>query len=153
MKLPRTRVEPAKIEHLEYLIRHSEASKWANAEEIITHKIKVGLAWTGFARMPEGWRMAAMWGLLPKTLCGDEAWMWFIATDLIHRNPYIFVRHARRIFAEALTHYPKITACVEDGNEKAKRFLTWLGAEIGEIDSAQKFEQPVRTVIMPGVPK
>ena len=130
--LPRVRIRRAQVEHLPYLIEHSEAKKWANAERTLANHIKAGFAWTGYAKMPEGWVMGAMWGILPRSLCGDEAWLWLVITDLIRVNPFLFVRHSHRAIALTFKHYPKITASVEEGNEKAERWLKWLGATVDQ---------------------
>lgn len=143
-EIPRVRITWASPAHIPYIIEHSEAKGWKNADKVLENQIARGFAWTGFARMPSGWIPGCMWGIQPRSIVGDEAWLWLVTTDLIDHNPFLFVRHSQRALEYTFQYYPKITACVEDKNPKAKRWLQWLGGQIStEIDS-----QGLRQVVM-----
>lgn len=76
--------------------------------------------------------VACIWGLIPPTLLSDRAYLWLLTTDIIAEHKFLFVRYSQRYIEEMLKVYPVIYGEVEPKNEKAKRWLKWLGATFGE---------------------
>ena len=73
--------------------------------------------------------LACVWGIIPPTLLSDGAWLWLLTTDIIAEHKFLFIRNSQRYVEDALGRYPYLCGDVVLGNEPAKRWLKWLGAE------------------------
>lgn len=71
----------------------------------------------------------AVWGLVPPTLLSDRAYLWLWTTQHLVEHQLMFIRHSQRAVAEMLKRYPLIVGHAVVGNDKAIRWLRWLGAE------------------------
>ena len=78
-------------------------------------------------------KVACVWGLIPPSLLSDKAYFWLLTTELVDQHKFIFIRQSQIFLERALGLYPTIVGHVELGNDKAIRWLRWLGA---------KFEKP-----------
>jgi hypothetical protein len=76
-------------------------------------------------------QVACVWGIHPSSMISDKAYMWMLATDLVDQHRFIFVRHSQLIVEQTLKRYPIIIGTVKVGNDRARKWLRWLGAEIG----------------------
>ena len=76
-------------------------------------------------------RVAAVWGLVPPSLVSNRAHLWLLTTDLVEQHKFLFIRHSQRVIEDALEKYPMIVGDVAVGNNAARKWLRWLGAEIG----------------------
>ncbi len=76
--------------------------------------------------------VACMWGLIPPTLLSDQAYLWLLTTHVVDEHKFLFVRYSQRYVEKMLRVYPKIVGDVMIGNDRAVRWLKWLGAEFGE---------------------
>ena len=74
-------------------------------------------------------KLACVWGLIPPTFLSNQAYLWLATTELVAEHKFLFVRHSQRYIEEALKLYPIISGDVLIGNDSAKRWLKWLGAE------------------------
>jgi len=84
--------------------------------------------WAGFIDE----RMAAIWGLIPPTLLSTQAYLWLWTTDVIKDHQFILIRHSQLVMEKMLKDYPSIVGHAVVGNDKAIRWLKWLGAKFGE---------------------
>lgn len=73
--------------------------------------------------------VACVWGMIPPTVLSDKAYMWLLTTDIIAEHKFLFIRYSQRWIEEALKCWPEIVGDVLVGNESAKRWLKFLGAE------------------------
>ena len=79
-------------------------------------------------------QVAAVWGLVtPSLISNQRAYMWLLTTDLVEQHKFIFISRSQLFVEDALNRYPVLIGHVELGNTRAKRWLTWLGAEFGPI--------------------
>lgn len=76
-------------------------------------------------------KVACIWGLAPSSTISNRAYLWLLTTDIVDQHKFVFVRHSQMVIEEALKLYPIIVGHVEIGNSRARRWLKWLGADIG----------------------
>jgi hypothetical protein len=76
-------------------------------------------------------RVAAVWGLIPPSLISNRAYLWLLTTDLVDEHKFVFIRHSQLVIEDALKRYAIVVGHVEVGNYAARKWLRWLGAEIG----------------------
>lgn len=81
--------------------------------------------------------MACVWGLIPPTILSCQAYLWLYTTDLVQDNQITFIRQSQIAVKKMLESYEMIVGHV--GNEKAKRWLKWLGAEFHEASGREVF--------------
>lgn len=77
---------------------------------------------------------ACVWGLIPRTLLSQQAYLWLLTTDVCAEHKFLLVRYSQLFVEQALKTYTTLTGHVDAGNFSAKRWLKWLGAEFGETD-------------------
>lgn len=78
--------------------------------------------------------VACAWGLAPSSIVSNRAYLWLVTTDIVDQHRFIFIRHSQIIVSKALEIYPTIIGHVEVGNDKARKWLKWLGADFGISD-------------------
>jgi hypothetical protein len=67
--------------------------------------------------------------------------MWLLTTDLVDHHKFTFVRHSQLVIEDALKRYEVIIGNVAVGNTAARKWLRWLGADIGVPEKGfSKFE-------------
>ena len=86
-------------------------------------------------------KIICVWGLIAPTLLSDRAYLWMYTTKHMKEHTFIFVRHSQRALEAALEKYPIIVGHTLIGNDKAIRWLKWLGA---------KFEEPQGQALLEG---
>lgn len=84
-------------------------------------------SWIGMV----GEEVICLWGLIPHSLLSDDAVLWLHVTGGFKGNEFIFVRHSQEVVKGLLLEYPVIRGHVLPDNDKAIRWLHWLGAEFG----------------------
>ena len=75
-------------------------------------------------------QVACVWGLSSPTTISNKAYLWLLTTDLVDKHKFLFVRHSQLVVEIALKQYETITGHVVVGNDSARKWLRWLGAEI-----------------------
>jgi hypothetical protein len=114
---------------LHEVLRRSPVADVAGAEETLREcmfrsiEVRYGLV--------DG-EIACVWGLIPPTLLSTTAYLWLLTTDIIAEHKFLFIRHSQRYIEQALEIFPNIIGDCIVGNQSAKRWLTWLGAEFSE---------------------
>ena len=73
-------------------------------------------------------KVACVWGLAPPSAISNRAYLWLLTTEIVDQHKFLFIRHSQMVIEQALELYPTIVGHVEVGNERAKRWLRWLGA-------------------------
>jgi hypothetical protein len=76
------------------------------------------------------------WGLIPPTLLGDRAYLWFMHTEALGRHIFRFIRHSRQVTAELLDHYPILVGHGKSDDARSLRWLRWCGAQFGATAGA-----------------
>lgn len=109
--------------------RMQEVSLEPSEREIYNRCLQssVGL-WAGFV---DG-EFVSITGLIPPTLLSNEAHLWLHTTPALKGHEFVFIRHSQRFIEEALKRYPTIVGITMADNEKAVRWLKWLGAVFQE---------------------
>ena len=74
----------------------------------------------------------AIYGLAALTLLGASAEAWCFGTTAIDRHRFAFARASRVALAVMYRHSPILTNMVAVGDERAVRWITWLGAKYPE---------------------
>jgi len=77
-------------------------------------------------------KIICVWGLIAPTLLSDRAYLWMYTTKYMQEHVFTFVRHSQRALEAALERYPIIVGHTLIGNDKAIRWLKWLGAKFQE---------------------
>jgi len=77
-------------------------------------------------------RLACIWGLIPPTILSNQAYLWLYTTDVIEEHQFVLVRHSQLVMETMLEQYSSICGHAVVGNDKAIRWLKWLGAKFGE---------------------
>lgn len=118
------------------VLRRSPEAELPGAEEALREcmgrsvKVRCGLYYG---------RVACMWGLIPPCLLSDRAYMWLLTTNIVDEHKFLFIRYSQRYVEDMLKVYRELYGFVVVGNDKALRWLKWLGAEFsppvkGRID-------------------
>jgi hypothetical protein len=81
--------------------------------------------------------VACVFGLIPPTLLSDRAYIWLLSTDLVEQHKFLFVRYSQLWMGEMLKTYDAIYGHCMVGNEKAIKWLKWLGADFFGVDGGR----------------
>lgn len=76
--------------------------------------------------------VACMFGVVVPSFLSDEAYPWFVSTELVDRNARQFARTCKELLPELLSRHPRLTGMVDARYSLSVRWLEWLGAKIGE---------------------
>ncbi len=75
----------------------------------------------------------AMFGIMPKDMTSGTLWMF--TTDGLKNIGRPFVRNCKKWFNDMLDIYPNLEGCVDLRNKESLRWLTYLGATWGDIET------------------
>lgn len=78
---------------------------------------------------------ACVWGLIAPSMMSDSAYLWLVTSNLVDHHRFTFVRQSQMIIDRLLEDFPLIKGHAMAGDERAKRWLKWLGVT---------FEEPIR---------
>lgn len=108
------------------LRRSPEAQERHDAPSILRRSLKMSEeVWIGM----HDDKIACVWGLAPPSAISNRAYLWLLTTDLVEQHKFIFVRRSQIVIKDALKRYDCIIGHVKVGNDSARRWLRWLGAE------------------------
>lgn len=79
--------------------------------------------------------VACIWGLVPPTVMSDQAYIWLHTTEVADKHTFILVRYSQIMVAEILKEYESIVGHCRVDDERAIRWMRWLGAEFGRHDT------------------
>jgi len=71
------------------------------------------------------------WGVQPPSLLSERAYLWLYVTEHLKDNVFIFIRHSQRAVEAMLQEFSTLYGHTEVHNDRAIRWLKWLGAEFG----------------------
>lgn len=127
-------IVPAEAEHITAIapkVREADRQElWATAcmkpiDALICSYAVSKLAWTGLV---DG-EPVCMFGVAPASLLTSTGRPWMIGTDLIDRYSTTFLRRCKGRVREMLRYYQSLENYVDLRNERAIRWLDWLGFE------------------------
>jgi hypothetical protein len=84
-----------------------------------------GEVWSGYIDD----KLVCCWGLIPPSVFSDTAYLWMYNTEALAEHQFVFIRRSQIEVQRMLTQYNRIVGHCVVGNEKAQRWLRWLGAE------------------------
>jgi len=84
--------------------------------------------WVGFIDE----EFVGMWGVIPPSFLHNSAYIWLHHTDSVRGKEFLFIRKSRLAMAEVLAVYPEVRGHTVVTDERAVRWLRWLGAEFAE---------------------
>jgi len=76
--------------------------------------------------------LVGLFGLIPPTLLSSQAYLWLHTTPAWDEHKFILVRFSQRMMEVMLAEYPTIVGHCHIENERAIRWLKWLGAVFHE---------------------
>lgn len=110
------------------IIRRSAHAKQPGAERsLMSFMMTSAETWAGYL----GDEVACVCGLIAPTMLSDRAYLWLITTSLVDDHPFIFIRQSQIWMQQIRKAYPLITGDVDSANDRAQRWLRWLGADLG----------------------
>lgn len=86
---------------------------------------------------------AAMWGIVPESLVGEAANVWFLGAPEMSQIKKTFVKMSRRVIADFLVYYPVLWNAVDCRYVSAIRWLKSCGAQfadpvkVGDVEFAR----------------
>lgn len=75
---------------------------------------------------------ACVWGLIAPSMMSEAAYLWLITCDLVDEHKFTFVRQSQMIIQRLLQDFPLIEGHAIVGEERARRWLKWLGVSFGD---------------------
>lgn len=136
MTRPETRIVKAEYAHAEHVALHMrqadideiEAMGLAPAGAVMVSWYRAMLSWAWLVNEEP----AAVFGISAQSFTSDQGMPWAITTSLVEKHRKAFLIDSRKAFADCFGNYRYMFNVVDDRHESAKRWLRWLGFEIGE---------------------
>lgn len=75
--------------------------------------------------------VACIWGLVPPTIMSTQAYIWLYTTDIASNHTFVLVRYSQMMIQEMLKDYEALVGHCRVGDDRAIRWIKWLGAEFG----------------------
>lgn len=131
----RAEVMPATLAHAreaaENLRQADRDELWAASRSTPWNALRNGVtastrAWAGLVDD----EVACLFGVAPQSLASGTGMAWMLATPLIEEHQVLFLRRCRPVVAEMGRGYAYLHNHVDARNEKAIRWLRWLGFTI-----------------------
>ena len=95
-----------------------------------------GQVWSGYIDE----KLVCCWGLIPPSIFSNVAYLWMYNTEALAEHQFIFIRRSQLEIARMLEYYPLIVGHCVVGNDKASKWLEWLGAKFDPpADGVRKF--------------
>lgn len=129
-------IEPARPEHIESLLEgldHLRAEiVWGaigmSPESVARESLEgATAAWVWIA---DG-RVACMFGVGQLQIIGPPIG-WMLATDLVEKYRFTFIRHCREALKNMLLLHPAIEAFVDIRFEKSVNWMKWMGFQVAD---------------------
>ena len=117
------------------------ASSHSTPERAIRESLRVSTsAWVGYYDgVP-----VCVFGVAPLNMIAGIGSPWLLGTETLAERPASFLRRCRPYVRKMLAVYPKLVNHVDERNEASKRWLSWLGFELGEPEPHGPFGIPFR---------
>jgi len=125
------RYSPLKVEirqvvtvNYDEVIPISEAGDDPKARPVLEEWIRHSpLVWEGRING----EVACVFGLIPKSIFDDEAYIWMLTTSVAKEHPFVFLRHAQIMLKRLFKIYNVIYGHVLPSNTHSVKWLKWLG--------------------------
>mgnify|MGYP001574535181 CR=1 FL=1 len=88
--------------------------------------------------------VACIWGMIPSSFLSGRAYIWLYVKEIVDQHQFIFVRHSQRILEVLLQEYPIILGHCHTQDERAIRWIKWLGGVFKEPDGLKVVFQIMR---------
>ena len=119
------------VEYLKDHLRKSDIEEiWASNHVTPAEALEKGLDKSVFCCTVLNGNPIAMFGIVPETVLGHKATVWFLASDDLKSIKRRFLRHSRRFIDMMLEFYPFIQNYVDDRNTDSIEWLKFCGARI-----------------------
>lgn len=128
-------IREAKKVHVDYaeVLRQSPVAHAPKAMEHLSEFLKSSQhAFVGYVDND----VACVYGFISPSLMSDRAYLWLLTTKLVEENKFLFIRHSQMCIEQALKYYETVVGDVALGDDRAKRWLMWLGAKFGEPNTS-----------------
>ncbi|KAB0670351.1 hypothetical protein F6V30_09365 [Oryzomonas sagensis] len=103
------------------------AARLTPAESMARALGRSAMAWTGL--MAD--RPVCMFGVVPSSILGNVGRPWMVGTRHLDEHPFVFLRRCRGCVGQMRRRFDRLENWVDARNERAIRWLAWLGFEIG----------------------
>lgn len=120
-------VQDGEIDVLDIIKRSMHAGQPNAERSLASFMMSSAEVWAGYV----GDEVACVCGLIAPTMLSDRAYLWLITTSLVDEHQFRFIRQSQIWMSQVRQRYPLITGDVSIDNERAQRWLTWLGAKLG----------------------
>ena len=116
----------------------SEASDDPRARGVLKEWIRHSpLVWEGRING----EVACVFGLIPKSIFDDEAYIWLLTTTVAQQHPFVFLRHSQIMMRRLFKLYNVIYGHVLPSNKNGVKWLKWLGMKVrGQRSGMIEFE-------------
>lgn len=122
------KVEISKLEgHARFHAVRAMMTEWETMTLSACLRLSIG-AWEGKI---EG-KTLCMWGLIPPSLMSDQAYLWLYTSPEMDAHKFVLVRYSQRVIEMLLEDFPIIRGQCKIENERAIRWVKWLGGTFGE---------------------
>lgn len=79
-------------------------------------------------------RVAVVFGLIPKSIFDDEAYIWMLTTTVAKEHSFVFLRHAQVMLKRLFRLYNVIYGHVLPSNTQSVKWLKWMGMKPRRMD-------------------
>jgi hypothetical protein len=94
----------------------------------------IGMSQTIYQAKING-EIACIWGLVPPTVMSIQAYIWLYTTEVADHHTFILARHSQMMTQKMLKDYDAIVGHCRIGDDRATRWMRWLGAEFGPFQA------------------
>jgi hypothetical protein len=92
--------------------------------------------------------LLCIFGISPVSILTRHGVPWLVGTNLMNSHQFVFLRENRRYMRHLLELYGSLVNYVDDRHEASKRWLRWLGFELGQPEPYGHFGLPFRRFYM-----
>lgn len=96
-------------------------TQFVRASAVVWHVVKDG-------------RCLTIAGVMPPTISSNAAYLWMYIVEADDQVEFLTVRHSKRVIEETLKDYPLIVGHCQRGNDRAIRWIKWLGGIFGDYE-------------------
>jgi hypothetical protein len=86
----------------------------------------------------------AMFGIVPRTILGSTASIWFLASPELDKIKRTFIKHSHKFINLMLSYYPILENYVDVENRESIKWLKWCKAEFSLVIPYGIEQQPFR---------
>lgn len=135
----------ADVDYLKDHLRQSDIQEiWSSDHITPEEALKQGLEKSIFCCTVLNGSPIAMFGIVPETVLGQKASVWFLASKDLKNIKRRFLRHSKYFINLMLDFYPYLHNYVDNNNKDSIDWLRYCGARIKEPEPYGKEQQPFR---------